>query len=191
VEQVLGLLAGRGDRDHFASATVTRWCSATSASSAVFPLPLGSSTTTSRVRETIVRRIRRWNGSGSSPQPKAKSSSAVIARPSAYSDAASIHKLLHMQRLRRAIERRLDEAESRTLAPPTADPHLPVLTSTPVADVTTANALRVADAYACVRVLADGVASLLFLCTCSRCSTACVRSRRRCTRTTPTASGRS
>jgi phage portal protein BeeE len=50
--------------------------------------------------------------------------------------------------------------EDRSLAPPSADPHLPLITGAPMVDVTTSNALRVADAYACVRVLADGVASL-------------------------------
>jgi len=55
--------------------------------------------------------------------------------------------------------RRRDE-EDRALAPPTVDPHLPLMTGAPVTDVTTFNALRVSDAYACVRCLADGVASL-------------------------------
>ena len=52
------------------------------------------------------------------------------------------------------------EDESRSLAPPSVDPQLPLMTSAPVMDVNTTNALRVADAYAGVRVLADGVASL-------------------------------
>src|SRR3954451_25084608 len=58
------------------------------------------------------------------------------------------------------LRRRRDTTEDRALAPPSDPPHLPLLTSAPVPDVTTGNALRVADAYACVRVLADAVASL-------------------------------
>ena len=65
-----------------------------------------------------------------------------------------------MNRLRRAIEQRVDAIEDRALAPPSADPQLPLLPSTPVMDVHSGNALRISDAYACVRVLADGVASL-------------------------------
>lgn len=50
--------------------------------------------------------------------------------------------------------------EDRAL--PTADvqPAFPTLTTTAPLNVTTANALRVSDAYACVRVLADSISSL-------------------------------
>jgi HK97 family phage portal protein len=52
------------------------------------------------------------------------------------------------------------EAEDRAL--PTADvqPAFPSLTTTAPLNVTTANALRVSDAYAAVRVLADSISSL-------------------------------
>jgi len=51
------------------------------------------------------------------------------------------------------------KAEDRSLAPPQTRPGLPWGTTAPL-DVTQDNALRVADAYACIRVLADSVASL-------------------------------
>ena len=50
--------------------------------------------------------------------------------------------------------------EDRNLAPPANDPMLPLVSGAPIIDVSTANMLRVADAYACVRVLSDSVASL-------------------------------
>jgi HK97 family phage portal protein len=50
--------------------------------------------------------------------------------------------------------------EDRDLTAPTVTPTWTGFTSQPVLDVTTSNALRVADAYACVRVLADSVSSL-------------------------------
>jgi len=54
-----------------------------------------------------------------------------------------------------------DKPEDRTLAPgKTSSPLLPVYSRESLLDVTEANALRVADAYACVRVLADSIASL-------------------------------
>jgi hypothetical protein len=62
--------------------------------------------------------------------------------------------------LRRAIAQRIDEVEARSLAPPTVDPHLPLTTGPPMMDVTSSSALRVADAFACVKVLSDAVASL-------------------------------
>ena len=50
--------------------------------------------------------------------------------------------------------------EDRTLSPPDTRPGLlPWCSSAPL-DVTEDNALKVADAYACVRVLADSIASL-------------------------------
>lgn len=51
--------------------------------------------------------------------------------------------------------------EDRALAPPDTPAFAPFYASTDAPlDVTTSNALRVADAYACVRVLADTIASL-------------------------------
>jgi HK97 family phage portal protein len=52
------------------------------------------------------------------------------------------------------------EVEDRAL--PTADvqPAFPSLTTTAPLNVTTANALRVSDAFACIRVLADGISTL-------------------------------
>src|SRR4051812_4055681 len=66
-----------------------------------------------------------------------------------------------MEWLRRSLERRIDETEDRALSAPDAAPSPPLYlpTEQPL-DVTTYNALRVADAYACVRVLADTIASL-------------------------------
>ncbi len=58
----------------------------------------------------------------------------------------------------RLLRRRDDE--DRNLSPPSVDPHLPLATGPPLMDVTASSALRVADAYACVRALADAVASL-------------------------------
>jgi phage portal protein BeeE len=62
--------------------------------------------------------------------------------------------------VKRAIATRLDGIEDRSLAPPSVDPHLPLLTGAPVQDVSTSNALRISDAFACIRALADSVASL-------------------------------
>src|SRR4051794_19208336 len=52
------------------------------------------------------------------------------------------------------------DVEDRAL--PTADvqPAFPTLTTGAPLDVTTGNALRCTDAFACVRVLADGIATL-------------------------------
>src|SRR5688500_12039395 len=53
------------------------------------------------------------------------------------------------------------KGEDRALpAPDVQSPTFPTLTSSAPLNVTTANALRVSDAYACVRVLADSVSSL-------------------------------
>jgi len=41
-----------------------------------------------------------------------------------------------------------------------SQPAFPTLTTTAPLNVTTANVLRVSDAYACVRVLADGISTL-------------------------------
>ncbi len=51
-------------------------------------------------------------------------------------------------------------AEDRTLAAPDVPASMVPYASSNVIDVTSTNALRVSDAYACVRVLADSVASL-------------------------------
>src|SRR5215216_1504322 len=52
-------------------------------------------------------------------------------------------------------------AEDRALpAPEVQSPAFPYTSATAPLNVTTANALRVSDAYACVRVLADSVSSL-------------------------------
>src|SRR5215211_995422 len=52
-------------------------------------------------------------------------------------------------------------AEDRALpSPDVQSPAFPTLTTTAPLNVTTANALRVSDAYACVRVLADSISSL-------------------------------
>ncbi len=51
-------------------------------------------------------------------------------------------------------------AEDRALPALDVQPGFPSLTTTAPLNVTTANALRVADAYACVRVLADGISTL-------------------------------
>src|SRR4051794_33906444 len=51
--------------------------------------------------------------------------------------------------------------EDRALpTPDVGSPAFPALTSTAPLNVTTANALRVSDAYAAIRVLADSVSSL-------------------------------
>src|SRR5215217_3777976 len=53
------------------------------------------------------------------------------------------------------------KAENRALPTPNVgSPAFPTLTTSAPLNVTTANALRVSDAYACVRVLADSVSSL-------------------------------
>jgi HK97 family phage portal protein len=56
----------------------------------------------------------------------------------------------------------MGQVEDRALpaAPVQASPLLPYSTGSAPLNVTTANALRVADAYACVRVLADSISSL-------------------------------
>ena len=55
----------------------------------------------------------------------------------------------------------LEPVEERTLAPPTEPPLLPLsLSPSFTREVTTSNVLAVADAYACVRVLADTIATL-------------------------------
>src|SRR3954462_105499 len=57
--------------------------------------------------------------------------------------------------------RKRREVEERALHAPSADSQLlPFPGTSPPLDVTTVNALRVADAYACVRVLADSISSL-------------------------------
>jgi len=53
-----------------------------------------------------------------------------------------------------------DRAEDRTLPAPTVEPTFPYLSTTAPLDVTTTNALRVSDAYSCIRVLADSISSL-------------------------------
>lgn len=58
---------------------------------------------------------------------------------------------------------RREAVEDRNLAPPRSDETFgpfPLISRGPILDVNSSNALRVADAYACVRVLADGVSSL-------------------------------
>ena len=53
------------------------------------------------------------------------------------------------------------KTEDRALpAPDVQAPMLPYSTTAPPLNVTTSNALRVSDAYACVRVLADSISSL-------------------------------
>ena len=55
----------------------------------------------------------------------------------------------------------LDRTEQRTLTRSNVSAALlPVLGASAMLDVNTTNALRVADAYACVRCLADSVAQL-------------------------------
>src|SRR3954462_6596213 len=57
--------------------------------------------------------------------------------------------------------RKRREVEERALHAPSADSQLlPFPGTSPPLDVTTVNALRVSDAYACVRVLADSISSL-------------------------------
>jgi hypothetical protein len=51
-------------------------------------------------------------------------------------------------------------AEDRALPTPDVQPAFPTLTTSAPLNVTTSNALRVADAYACVRLLADTIATL-------------------------------
>jgi HK97 family phage portal protein len=50
--------------------------------------------------------------------------------------------------------------EDRALPVVDSQPSFPTLTTTAPLNVTTANVLRVSDAYACVRVLADGISTL-------------------------------
>jgi phage portal protein BeeE len=51
-------------------------------------------------------------------------------------------------------------AEDRSLPTPDVQPSFPTLTTSAPLNVSTSNALRVADAYACVRLLADTIATL-------------------------------
>jgi HK97 family phage portal protein len=53
-----------------------------------------------------------------------------------------------------------ETVEDRALPAADVQPAFPTLTTTAPLNVTTANALRVSDAYACVRVLADSISSL-------------------------------
>src|SRR5215207_5563315 len=50
--------------------------------------------------------------------------------------------------------------EDRALPTVDVQPAFPTLTTTAPLNVTTANALRVSDAFACIRVLADGISTL-------------------------------
>jgi HK97 family phage portal protein len=54
----------------------------------------------------------------------------------------------------------LDGSEDRALPLVDSQPSFPTLTTTAPLNVTTANALRVADAYACIRALADSISTL-------------------------------
>lgn len=58
------------------------------------------------------------------------------------------------------LTKRLPRVEDRSLAAPTIEPTFTFNTGTAPLDVTSSNVLRVSDAYACVRLLADSVASL-------------------------------
>jgi phage portal protein BeeE len=53
-----------------------------------------------------------------------------------------------------------EQAEDRALPVVDVQPGFPSLTTSAPLNVTTANVLRVSDAYACVRVLADGISTL-------------------------------
>jgi len=54
----------------------------------------------------------------------------------------------------------LDGSERRTLTAPTERPGLLPWSTTPLRQISTSNVLQVADAYACVRVLADSISTL-------------------------------
>jgi HK97 family phage portal protein len=53
-----------------------------------------------------------------------------------------------------------EQAEDRALPVVDSQPTFPTLTTTAPLNVSTSNVLRVSDAYACVRVLADGISTL-------------------------------